>query len=73
MALSKNEIIQQLTNPGIIAVVRARSQAQVVPLAEALVAGGVIAVDVVGVAVVVVVVMVVVVVIVVVVVETSSQ
>ncbi|MBT5707454.1 bifunctional 4-hydroxy-2-oxoglutarate aldolase/2-dehydro-3-deoxy-phosphogluconate aldolase [bacterium] len=45
MALSKNDIIQQLTEPGIIAVVRARSQAQVIPLAEALVAGGVIAVE----------------------------
>lgn len=45
MALSKDAIIQQLTDPGIIAVVRARSQAQVLPLAEALIAGGVIAIE----------------------------
>ena len=45
MALTKNDIIQQLINPGIIAVVRARSQEQVLPLAEALVAGGVVAVE----------------------------
>ena len=39
-------IISRLLNPGIIAVVRARRSDQVVPLAEALVAGGVIAVEV---------------------------
>lgn len=42
---SKSQIIEQLLNPGIIAVVRAKRTAQVVPLAEALVAGGVIAVE----------------------------
>ena len=45
MAQTKEAIIQQLTNPGIIAVVRARSEEQVLPLAEALIAGGVIAVE----------------------------
>jgi 2-dehydro-3-deoxyphosphogluconate aldolase/(4S)-4-hydroxy-2-oxoglutarate aldolase len=43
---TKAEIIEQLTNPGVIAVVRAKRAAQVIPLAEALVAGGVIAVEV---------------------------
>ena len=42
---SKQQIIEQLLNPGIIAVVRAKRADQVVPLAEALVAGGVIAVE----------------------------
>lgn len=42
---SKPQIIGQLTRPGIIAVVRAQRAAQVIPLAEALVAGGVIAVE----------------------------
>ena len=42
---SKSEIISLLTQSGIIAVVRAQRQDQVVPLAEALVAGGVIAVE----------------------------
>jgi 2-dehydro-3-deoxyphosphogluconate aldolase/(4S)-4-hydroxy-2-oxoglutarate aldolase len=42
---SKSEIISLLTNPGIIAVVRAKSQEQVLPLAEALLAGGVIAIE----------------------------
>ncbi len=45
MAESKEAIIQRLCNPGIIAVVRARSKEQVVPLAEALLAGGVVAVE----------------------------
>ena len=44
--LSKQQIIEQLVNPGIIAVVRAKRADQVVPLAQALVAGGIIAVEV---------------------------
>ena len=43
---TRNEIITALTRPGIIAVVRARSAAQVPPLAEALLAGGVLAIEV---------------------------
>ena len=43
--LTKQQIIEQLLNPGVIAVVRAKRADQVVPLAEALVAGGVIAVE----------------------------
>ena len=39
------EIVRLLTNPGVIAVVRARSEEQVLPLAEALVEGGVIAIE----------------------------
>src|SRR2546430_17716119 len=42
---SKSEIISCLTNPGIIAVVRAQSAEQVLPLSEALIAGGVIAIE----------------------------
>ena len=42
---SKAEIISLLLNPGIIAVVRAKAAEQVIPLTEALVAGGVIAVE----------------------------
>lgn len=42
---TKQQIIEQLLNPGVIAVVRAKRADQVVPLAEALVAGGVIAVE----------------------------
>src|SRR6266536_2283398 len=42
---SKSDIISLLTESGIIAVVRAQRQDQVVPLSEALVAGGVIAVE----------------------------
>src|SRR4051812_37954376 len=42
---SKSEVISLLTDPGIIAVVRAKSAEQIVPLAEALLAGGVIAVE----------------------------
>jgi len=42
---TKSEIISLITNPGIISVVRAQSQAQVLPLAEALIAGGVIAIE----------------------------
>ncbi len=44
--LSRDAIIQRLLNPGLIAVVRARAARQVPPLAEALVAGGVTAVEV---------------------------
>ncbi len=43
---SKSDIISRLTNPGIIAVVRAKRADQIIPLAEALVAGGIIAVEV---------------------------
>ncbi len=42
---SRSEIISLLTNPGIIAVVRALRQEQVVPLSEALIAGGVVAIE----------------------------
>ncbi len=43
---SKSDIISRLTNPGIIAVVRAKRADQIIPLAEALIAGGLIAVEV---------------------------
>src|SRR5947209_8039907 len=39
------EIISWLTNPGIIAVVRAQTQEQVLPLSEALLAGGILAIE----------------------------
>jgi 2-dehydro-3-deoxyphosphogluconate aldolase/(4S)-4-hydroxy-2-oxoglutarate aldolase len=42
---SKAEIISLLLNPGIIAVVRGKTPEQVIPLAEALLAGGVIAIE----------------------------
>lgn len=42
---TKSEIIAALKNPGIIAVVRAEKQEQVLPLSEALFAGGVIAIE----------------------------
>jgi 2-dehydro-3-deoxyphosphogluconate aldolase / (4S)-4-hydroxy-2-oxoglutarate aldolase len=42
---TKSEIISLLTKPGIIAVVRAQKPEQVPPLAEALIAGGVIAIE----------------------------
>src|SRR6185436_14630575 len=42
---TKEEIISLLTNPGIIAVVRAQKAEQVLPLSEALIAGGVIAIE----------------------------
>ena len=42
---SKAEIISRLVNPGIIAVVRAQKPEQVLPLSEALIAGGVIAIE----------------------------
>lgn len=44
-ARSKFEIISLLSNPGIIAVVRAQRSDQVIPLSEALIAGGVNAVE----------------------------
>ena len=42
---TKAEILSRLTDPGIIAVVRAQSAEQVGPLSEALIAGGVIAIE----------------------------
>jgi 2-dehydro-3-deoxyphosphogluconate aldolase/(4S)-4-hydroxy-2-oxoglutarate aldolase len=42
---NKSEVISLLTHPGIIAVVRAQSAEQVPPLSEALIAGGVIAIE----------------------------
>jgi len=42
---TKADIIAALKNPGIIAVVRAEKQEQVLPLSEALLAGGVIAIE----------------------------
>lgn len=42
---TKAEVISRLTNPGIIAVVRAQTAEQVLPLSEALLAGGVIAIE----------------------------
>ncbi|HKI72759.1 MAG TPA: bifunctional 4-hydroxy-2-oxoglutarate aldolase/2-dehydro-3-deoxy-phosphogluconate aldolase [Verrucomicrobiae bacterium] len=42
---SKSEIISLLTDPGIIAVVRAQKTEQVLPLSEALIAGGVNAIE----------------------------
>ena len=42
---SKQQIIELLLNPGVIAVVRAKRADQAIPLTEALVAGGVIAVE----------------------------
>ena len=41
----KSEVIAALTDPGIIAVVRAQSRGQVLPLSEALLAGGVRAIE----------------------------
>lgn len=43
---TKTEILQRLTDPGIIAVIRARRASQVVPLSRALMAGGVRAIEV---------------------------
>lgn len=43
---TKTQIISLLTDPGIIAVIRARKTDQVVPLSEALLAGGVLAIEV---------------------------
>jgi len=42
---TKADIIAQLTNPGIIAIIRAKKAAQALPIAEALLAGGVIAIE----------------------------
>jgi len=42
---SKSEIISMLCTPGIIAVVRAQRQDQVLPLSEALISGGVLAIE----------------------------
>jgi 2-dehydro-3-deoxyphosphogluconate aldolase/(4S)-4-hydroxy-2-oxoglutarate aldolase len=42
---TESEIISLLTDPGIIAVVRAQKPEQVLPLSEALIAGGVIAIE----------------------------
>ena len=42
---TKTEIVSLLKNPGVIAVVRAQKAEQVVPLSEALIAGGVIAIE----------------------------
>jgi 2-dehydro-3-deoxyphosphogluconate aldolase / (4S)-4-hydroxy-2-oxoglutarate aldolase len=42
---SKSEIINRLKNPGVIAVVRAQNRKQVIPLSEALLAGGVVAIE----------------------------
>ena len=42
---SRSEIISLLTDPGIIAVVRAQQTEQVLPLSEALIAGGLIAIE----------------------------
>jgi 2-dehydro-3-deoxyphosphogluconate aldolase / (4S)-4-hydroxy-2-oxoglutarate aldolase len=41
----KADIISRLTDPGVIAVVRAQQQEQVLPLSEALIAGGVVAIE----------------------------
>ncbi len=45
MTRSKSEIVSALISPGIIAVVRAQKPEQVLPLSEALLAGGVIAIE----------------------------
>ena len=42
---TKADIITQLTNPGIIAVIRAKKATQALPIAQALLAGGVIAIE----------------------------
>jgi 2-dehydro-3-deoxyphosphogluconate aldolase/(4S)-4-hydroxy-2-oxoglutarate aldolase len=43
--LSKSDIIERLTHPGVIAVVRALRRDQVLPLTKALIAGGVTAIE----------------------------
>src|ERR1043166_4511989 len=45
MIRAKAEVIELLTNPGVIAVVRALRREQVLPLAEALIAGGLTAIE----------------------------
>lgn len=42
---ARDQIISSLANPGVIAVVRARSAAQVLPLSEALISGGITAIE----------------------------
>src|SRR5436190_12124357 len=42
---TKQEIISRLINPGLVAVVRARSAEQVIPLSEALLRGGIRAIE----------------------------
>ena len=42
---TRNDILARLTDPGIIAVVRAQRREQVIPLTEALIAGGVNAIE----------------------------
>src|SRR5436190_697424 len=42
---SKSEIVSRLIDPGIIAVVRAQKAEQVLPLSEALIGGGIIAIE----------------------------
>ena len=42
---TKSDIIAQLTNPGVIAIIRARKAAQTLPIAEALLDGGVLAIE----------------------------
>lgn len=42
---SRDQIVQRLIDPGIIAVVRASSKSQVLPVAEALLSGGIIAIE----------------------------
>ncbi|HLH53966.1 MAG TPA: bifunctional 4-hydroxy-2-oxoglutarate aldolase/2-dehydro-3-deoxy-phosphogluconate aldolase [Verrucomicrobiae bacterium] len=42
---SKHDIMSTIAAPGIIAVIRARSRAQVLPISEALIKGGVIAIE----------------------------
>ncbi len=42
---TKAEIIAQLTDPGIIAIIRARKGSQALPIAEALLAGGITAIE----------------------------
>src|SRR6185295_7492732 len=43
--LTKSDIIERLLDPGVIAVVRALRREQVLPLSEALVAGGITAIE----------------------------
>jgi 2-dehydro-3-deoxyphosphogluconate aldolase / (4S)-4-hydroxy-2-oxoglutarate aldolase len=45
MIQSKSEMLEKLTNPGVIPVVRANRREQALPIAEALVAGGLTAVE----------------------------